>query len=101
MNFSMVKICGSRRVDGDIEYESIIMRKGASTPWKNTFENQYEMVSIMNDILTRQKKGRETRHVLNRIDEGEYYFFDLELTEEQAESLGWQRTEDAELVDAR
>ena len=30
-------------------------------------------VSIMNDILARQKKGRGIRHVMSRIHDGEHY----------------------------
>lgn len=107
MNFSMIKICGSRQSDGDSRFESMIMEKGASTPWSNTFESQYELVSIMNDILSRQKRSKDARHVLGTIQGGPHYFFDLDLTEEQAQSLGWRRTaqheedESAELVGAR
>ena len=54
----------------------------------------------MNDILGRQKRDREIRHVLSRIQGGEHYFFDLDLTEEQAEALGWQSAEDLDLVAA-
>jgi hypothetical protein len=107
MNFSMVKICGTKQSNGEIRYESTIMEKGASTPWKNSFESQYELVSIMNHILARQKKARDVRHVLSAMDDGTHYFFDLDLTGKQAESLGWRRTpedvqaEDLELVGTR
>lgn len=98
MNFSMVKICGSRHSNGDIRYESMIMEKGASERWKNTFESQYELVSIVNNILARQKKRRENGRFLTTIQDETHYFFDLDLTEEQAESLGWRR--DSELIEA-
>ncbi len=78
----------------------MIMKRGASTPWKNTFESEFEMVSIMTEILTRQKRDRDTRHVLSRIRGGEHYFFDLDLTAEQAETLGWQPAGDVDLVGA-
>jgi hypothetical protein len=100
VRFSMLKISSSKQSDGDYQFESMIMEKGASAPWKNTFESEFEMVSIMTDILARQKRDRDTRHVLNRIHGGEHYFFDLDLTEEQAETLGWQPAGDVDMVGA-
>lgn len=100
MRFSMIKISGLKQSDGDYLYESMIMKMGASTPWKNTFESEFEMISIMTDILARQKRDRDTRHVLSMIHGGEHYFFDFDLTEEQAETLGWQPAEDVDLVEA-
>lgn len=100
MRFSMLKISSSKQSDGDYQFESMIMEKGASAPWKNTFESEFEMVSIMTDILARQKRDRDSRHVLYRIHGGEHYFFDLDLTEEQAETLGWQPAGDVDMVGA-
>ena len=51
MRFSMMKVIESRMENGLYEYESTIMEIGGSTPWKNIFESQYEMVSILNVIL--------------------------------------------------
>src|SRR3974377_2430521 len=100
MKFSMIKIRASKQTDGDYLYESMIMEMGASTPWRNTFESEFEIVSIMNDILARQKRDRDIRHVLGRVLEGEHYFFDLDLTEVQAETLGWQPAVELDLVAA-
>jgi hypothetical protein len=100
MKFSMIKISGSKQRDGDYLYESMIMEMGASTPWRNTFESEFEMVSIMNDILARQKRDRDIRHVLSMVHGGEHYFFDLDLTEKQAEALGWQPALELDLVAA-
>lgn len=49
------------------------------------------MVSIMNAILATQKRERDVRHVMSRIHDGGHYFFDVDMTEEQARSLGWHR----------
>ena len=38
MKFSMFKISGLEQGDEGYAYESMIMEKGASTPWKNTIE---------------------------------------------------------------
>lgn len=70
------------------------MEKGASTPWKSFFDSEYEMLSIMNDVLARQKGDKDIRHVLTAIRGGEHYFFDVDLTFEQAESLGFRKTDD-------
>lgn len=100
MRFSMLKISGSKQNDGNYVYESMIMEKGASTPWRTTFETEFEMVSLMTNILARQRRDRDARHVLSSVHAGEHYFFDLDLTEKQAEALGWQAAEVAELVGA-
>ena len=91
MRFSMVKVVGFRRGKGSYEYESTIMETGGSTPWKNSFENQYEMVSVINAILAKQKRERDVRSVMSTIHDGGHYFFDVDMTEEQARSLGWRR----------
>ena len=99
MKFSMVKISCSKQMDGDYIYESMIMEKGASTPWKTTFASEFEMISTITDILARQKRDRDMRQVLSRIHGGgECYFFDLDLAEGQAKALGWQPAREAELT---
>ena len=92
MKFSLVKIRGLKESDGDYKYHSMIMEKGASTPWTNVFESEYEMVSTMNKILARRKRDRDIRHLISTNPTGEHYFFDVELTDEQAEFLGWRQT---------
>jgi hypothetical protein len=56
------------------------------------------MLSLMHDIVARQKRDRDLRLILGKIHEGEQYFFDVELTQEQAESLGWRKTEALETL---
>lgn len=80
----MMKVVGSRRGTGQYEYESTIMETGGSTPWKNSFESQYETVSFMNVILSTQKHERDIRRVMSKIHDGGHYFFDVNMTEEQA-----------------
>ena len=98
MKFSLVKISALKESDGDYRYQSMIMEKGASTPWTNVFESEYEMVSTMNAILARQKRDRETRYSISTNPTGEHYFFDIELTEEQAKFLGWQQNYEVETL---
>lgn len=74
------------------------MEQGASTRWNNLFESEHELVSIMRSILARQKRERDVGHLLRGIHEGEYYLFDVDLSKEQAELLGWKRTEEIELL---
>lgn len=96
MKFCMLKISGSKTNDGRRRYESTIMEQGASIPWKRTFESQYQMMAVINDILTRQKGDLDVRRFLSKIHEGEQYFFDLDLTEGQARSLGWAEQDEAQ-----
>lgn len=91
MRFSMMKVIGSRRGKGLYKYESTIMETGGSKPWKNSFESQYELTSIMNAILATQKHERDIRRVMSKIQDGGHYFFDVDVTEEQARSLGWRK----------
>jgi hypothetical protein len=92
MRFSMIKISSLREPDGNYRYESMIMEQGASTPWKQTFESEYHMVSIMNDILAKQRRAGDIRHLLSNIQRGEHYFFDVDLSKSQAELLGWNNS---------
>lgn len=92
MRFSMIKISSLKEPDGSFKYESMIMERGASTPWQGTFESEYHMVSIMNDILARQRRAVDVRHLLSNIQQGEHYFFDVDLTERQADLLGWKNS---------
>jgi hypothetical protein len=96
MRFSMIKIVGTRQDNGSYEYESTITELGGSTPWKSTFESPYAMISTMNAILARQKRDRNARLFLTDIHGSGQYFFDVDLTEEQAEFLGWQKRPEVE-----
>jgi hypothetical protein len=98
MQFSMVKIRGTRTSNGDYEFQSMIMEKGASTPWTNSFESEYELISLMNDIVRRQKPRMDIRELISKVHDGEHYIFDVELTEDQAECLGWRKSEGQELI---
>ena len=98
MKVSLVKISALKESDGDYRFQSMIMEKGASTPWTNVFESEYEMVSTMNAILARQKRDREIRYSISANPTAEHYFFDIELTEEQAEFLGWRQTHEIDTL---
>ncbi len=98
MKFPLVKVSGLKESDGDYRYQSMIMEKGASTPWTTVFESEYEMVSTMNAILARQKRDRDIRHLISTNPTGKHYFFDVELPEEQAEFLGWRQTDEIDAL---
>ena len=66
------------------------METGASAKWTNPFESEDEMITVMNGILASQKKGGDVRRLLNKIRDDCHYFFDLDLTSEEAETLGWK-----------
>jgi hypothetical protein len=88
----MIKISSLKEPDGSYKYESMIMEQGASAPCKQPFESEYHMVSTMNDILARQRRAVDVRHLLSNIQQGEHYFFDVDLTERQADLLGWKNS---------
>ena len=69
------------------------METGASAKWTNTFESEGEMIAIVNGVLARQKRQSDVRSVLDKIRDCGFYFFDLDLTTEEAESLGWKDSE--------
>jgi hypothetical protein len=52
----------------------------------------------MNAILARQKRDREIRYSISANPTAEHYFFDIELTEEQAEFLGWRQTHEIDTL---
>lgn len=92
MRFSMIKIVGAGQANGMYEYEATSMEMAGSTPWKKTFDSRHELVSVMNGIFATQKRQQDVRRVMSKILQGGQYFFDVELTDKQAESLGWQRS---------
>jgi hypothetical protein len=49
------------------------------------------MVSIVNVILATQRRERDIRRVMSKVHDRGHYFFDIDMTEEQARSLGWHR----------
>jgi hypothetical protein len=74
-------------------YRSVIMEMGASAKWTSIFESEGEMIAIVNGVLARQKRQSDVRSVLDKIRDCGFYFFDLDLTTEEAESLGWKDSE--------
>lgn len=96
MTFALLKISGSRTDNHSYVYSSTIMEMGASARWRKTFESESAMIATVNCILSRQKKLTDVgdvRHALSKIRDGEFYYFDLDLTTEEAKSLGWKASE--------
>lgn len=93
MKFCMPKISGLQTTDGRRKYEAMIMKHGASTPCKQNFARRCQMKAIVNNILAQQKRDLDVRRFL-RTFEGEHYFYGVEITEEQAKSLGWTEPEE-------
>jgi hypothetical protein len=91
MIFALIKVCGTRQRDHGYGYYSVIMETGASAKWSKAFESEDEMITVMNGILASQKKNGDVRQFLNEIRYGHHYFFDLDLTSEEAEALGWEK----------
>ena len=89
MIFALLKISGSRTGSHSYTYSSTLMEMGASDKWNKAFESESSMIASINAILARQKRRLDVRYALNKIRDGEFYFFDLDLTPEEAESLGW------------
>jgi hypothetical protein len=68
----------------------MIMEIGASPAWTNNFDSENEMISVVFRLLAKREPPPDLRRVLNQITNGSgYYFFDLDLTSEEAESLGY------------
>lgn len=92
MKFAMVKISRSRVLDYFSGYSSMIMEIGASPRWTNHFDTEDEMIAVVFRILAKQKQAYDLGRVLAHIRSGSgCYFFDLELTAKEAESLGYPR----------
>ena len=91
MIFALVKIGGTRNRDHSYTYYSVIMETGASAKWTNPFESEDELITVMNGILATQRKSEDVRRLLNKIRDDCHYFFDLDLTPEEAEALGWKK----------
>ena len=90
MRFALVKIGGTRISGNQYQYRSTVMEKGASPKWTNTFDSEEELIEVMNRILAKQRTAGDVRLLIEKIRAGEHYFFDLNLTHEEAASLGWQ-----------
>ena len=91
MIFVLVSIRGFKQKDGSYLYESLITETNQSAvSWSSRFESEAEMIRTMNGILTRQREGSDVRNVLDAIKENGHQFFELDLTEAEATSLGWK-----------
>jgi hypothetical protein len=89
MNFALVKFSSSPSRNRSYPYSSMIMEIGASAKYTHPFGSEHEMVATVHDMLAKQKRHDDLSRVLNKVGDGGYHFFDLELTREEAESLGW------------
>jgi hypothetical protein len=88
MKFAVVKV-SCLKTHGHTAYESTIMETGGSVKWTNTFATEIEMVAKINSILARQNKHCDMRFLLGQLRDG-HYFYDLDLTLQEALSLGWK-----------
>ena len=72
----------------------MIIKIGASTKWTHNFDSEDEMKAVVIHLMARQ--GRSLYDLPRVIDQirvgGSYYFFDLDLTAKEAESLGLPHT---------
>jgi hypothetical protein len=91
MIFALVKFSCSKTHHKRYVYESMIMEKGGSPKWTNVFESEHEMIEVISRILAKQKWRNRLELTPNQIRLNGQYFFDLELTREEAESLGWKK----------
>ena len=89
MKFAMVKFKASKNRDRLCAYESMLMEVGASPKWTRSFESEDNMTEFVVRLLARQGRNDDLRPVLDQIRNGGYYFFDLHLTPQEAESLGY------------
>jgi hypothetical protein len=92
MIFALVKISGSRTRDHTYAYQSMIMEIGVSAKWTKNFQSEDEMKAVVIRLMAKQWRPYDLRRVIDQIRVGGYYFFDLDLTAEEAESLGFPRT---------
>jgi hypothetical protein len=88
---AVVEIRGIKQGDR-INYESLLTPEYDAFLYcpRVQFENEDDMITIMNDILSTQKKEwAKVNSILDKIKPGKHSFSGLELTDKQAESLGW------------
>lgn len=91
MTFALVKINGSQPRSRGYTYSSTMMEIGASAECTNSFQSEIEMVTTVYGILAKQKRQDDLSSVLGKVRDGGYCFYDLDLTREEAESLGWEK----------
>lgn len=90
MIFALIKFSRSKTHDNRYVYESVIMEMGGSARQSHVFQSEHEMIAIADRILAKQKRLKDARLLPNQIRLSEQYFFGLDLTQEEAESLGWK-----------
>jgi hypothetical protein len=90
MKFAVVKVSCSKTHGHTYAYHSTIMETGGSPKWTNTFATEIEMVTKINSILARQHMHCDVRFLLGQLREDGHYFYDLDLTLQEASSLGWR-----------
>ena len=84
-----LQISGSQQSDGSYRYKTLINRETGGFAGNKTFESEDEMISTMNRLFASRKDDADVRRVLDRIKGGSHQWSPLALTDEQAESLGW------------
>lgn len=84
-----LQISGSQQSDGSYRYKTLIRQERGGLAQTKTFESEDEMISTMNRIFASRKDDADVRRVLDRIKGGSHQWHNLVLTDEQAESLGW------------
>src|SRR5262245_14453441 len=91
MIFAMLRIRALRQAGGSGSYsfETSLMEQGGSSPIKTIFHSEGELFDLLGRILQRQTRWRETRVLPEEARREPCYFFDVELTREHAEELGW------------
>ena len=89
MKFAIVKFSGLRGRNHLCAYESMLMEMGASSRWTHSFDREDDMIEVVVRLLARQGRHDDLPYVLDQIRNGGYYFFDLLLTPQEAESLGY------------
>ena len=71
----------------------MIIKIGASTKWTNNFDCEDDMKAVVTRLLAREGRAYDLWRVIDQIRVGgSYYFFDLDLTAKEAESLGLPHT---------
>jgi hypothetical protein len=98
MKFSLVQIWCSYQ-DGNDVCKSLIIKSGfaGSLAVDKPFDSKEKMIEIMNGILATQE-GNHERDIIDALTESKIGVVQytgetqLDLTDEQAESLGWKTT---------
>jgi hypothetical protein len=72
------------------QYEAMIQPKRGPRGQIKTFENERELIAVLNGLFERQKMRRNIKEVIPLIQAGRFQSFDLDLSDDQAEALGWK-----------